>query len=77
MEKDLAERAQELLIRIRRAQDKIEELEKRHGWNFSIVTARHKNELLIPKELQDTVFTLIRAAYVDELNELENELKEL
>lgn len=76
MEKYIAEEAKEILFKIKTTKDKIEKLSDMRKWNLMLCTAHHNN-LLIPAELQETIYILVNTAYENELNKLENELKEL
>lgn len=77
MEKDIAEKAKQILCRIRDVEDKIKKIDEMYGWAFRLCTVHHQNALVIPDKIQETVYTLVKTSYENELNKLENELREL
>ena len=77
MEKHIAEDAKKILFRISDTEDKIKEIDEMFGWKLELCTARHKNALRIPDNLQETVFILVKTAFENELKKLEKELREL
>lgn len=77
MERETAKEVRTLLRKIETVEEKIKRLHSMHGWDLRIGTESSGVTLVIPKELQETVYMLVETAYNNELNKLEIQLKDM
>ena len=77
MDKITAKEARILLNRIADVEEKIKRLHNMQGWNLRIGTEHNSAIIMIPKELQETVYMLVSTAYEKKLREYKDELEKL